>query len=272
MLYGISSLYAIFLLRRGFREDNRINYALLLGGALFHSYAMFQRGFSLQRCPINNLYEATIFVAWTMVATYLLLGTWKRLRFVGAFASPILFAIGVFALMPSLDPPHGDQPVFTGGWMSLHAALILLSYGGFGLSAIAAVMYLTQEHDLKFNKLRAVFSLMPPLQRLELVTSRLMLTGFILLTVGLAIGVIYLKETHDVYFKGDTKILWSMLVWLGCLAMLISRWRFAQRGRRLAWGAVAMFAFVLLTFWGSNLLSGIHNPVSEGKPAAGQRP
>ena len=272
VLYGISSLYAIFLLRRGFREDNRINYALLLGGALFHSYAMFQRGFSLQRCPINNLYEATIFVAWTIVTTYLLLGSWKRLRFVGAFASPILFAIGVFALMPSLDPPHGDQPVFTGGWMSLHAALILLSYGGFGLSAIAAVMYLTQEHDLKFNKLRAVFSLMPPLQRLELITGRLMLMGFVLLTAGLAIGVIYLKETHDVYFKGDTKILWSMLVWLGCLAMLISRWRFAQRGRRLAWGAVAMFAFVLLTFWGSNLLSGIHNPVSEGKPAAGQRP
>ena len=272
VLYGISSLYAIFLLRRGFREDNRINYALLLGGALFHSSAMFQRGFSLQRCPINNLYEATIFVAWTIVTTYLLLGSWKRLRFVGAFASPILFAIGVFALMPSLDPPHGDQPVFTGGWMSLHAALILLSYGGFGLSAIAAVMYLTQEHDLKFNKLRAVFSLMPPLQRLELITGRLMLMGFVLLTAGLAIGVIYLKETHDVYFKGDTKIFWSMLVWLGCLAMLISRWRFAQRGRRLAWGAVAMFAFVLLTFWGSNLLSGIHNPVSEGKPAAGQRP
>lgn len=272
VFYGISSLYAIFLQRRGFREDNRINYGLLLGGALFHSYAMFQRGFSLQRCPINNLYEATIFVAWTIVTTYLLLGSWKRLRFVGAFASPILFGIGVFALMPSLDPSHGNQPVFTGGWMSLHAALILLSYGGFGLSAIAAVMYLTQEHDLKFNKLRAVFSLMPPLQRLELVTGRLMLAGFILLTAGLAIGVIYLKETHDVYYKGDTKILWSLLVWLGCLAMLISRWRFAQRGRRLAWGAVGMFAFVLLTFWGSNLLSGIHNPVNESKPTAGQRP
>ena len=272
VLYGISSLYAIFLLRRGFHEDNRINYALLLGGALFHSYAMFQRGFSLQRCPINNLYEATIFVGWTIVTAYLLLGTWKRLRFVGAFASPILFGIGVFALMPSLDPPHGNHPTFTGGWMSLHAALILLSYGGFGLSAIAAVMYLTQEHDLKFNKLRAVFSLMPPLQRLELVTGRLMLAGFILLTAGLIIGVVYLKETHDVYYKGDTKILWSLLVWLGCLAMLISRWRFAQRGRRLAWGAVGMFAFVLLTFWGSNLLSGIHNPANEGKATAGQRP
>ena len=270
--YGLSSLYAIFLLRKGFREDNRINYCLLLGGAIFHTIAMFQRGFSLQRCPINNLYEATTFIGWTIVAAYLMFGFWKRLRFLGAFASPILFAIGIFALMPSLDPPHGEHPVFTGGWLSLHAALILLSYGAFGLSAIAAAMYLTQEHNLKFNKLRAVFSLMPPIQRLELATGRLLLTGFVLLTAGLAVGVVYLKETQNVYFKGDTKILWSVLVWLGCLVLLVSRWRFAQRGRRLAWGAVGMFAFVLLTFWGSNLLSGIHNPGNDSSPKNENRP
>jgi len=272
VFYGLSSLYAIFLLRKGFREDNRINYCLLLGGAAFHTLAMFQRGFSLQRCPINNLYEATLFIGWTIVTTYLIFGFWSRLRFLGAFASPILFAIGVFALMPSLDPPHGDRPVFTGGWLSLHAALILLSYGGFGLSAIAAVMYLTQEHDLKFNKLRAVFSLMPPIQRLELTTGRLLLAGFVLLTAGLLIGLVYLKETHGVFFQGDAKILWSLLVWIGCLTLLVSRWRFAQRGRRLAWGAVGMFAFVLLTFWGSNLLSGIHNPEAPQQPQTERRP
>lgn len=260
VLYGISSLYAIFLLRRGFREDNRINYLLLIGGAGFHSYAMFERGFSLQRCPINNLYEATIFVAWTMVMAYLVMGVWRRLQFLGAFASPVLFGIGVFALMPSLDPPHVDHPVFTGGWMSLHAALILLAYGAFGLSAVAAVMYLFQEHNLKYNKPRAVISLMPPIQRLEMVTGRMMFVGFLLLTAGLAFGVVYLKETHDVYFKNDSKILWSMLVWIECLGWLVWRWGFAQRGRRLAWGTVAVFAFVLLTFWGSNLLSAIHNP------------
>lgn len=274
VLYGLSSLYAIFLLRRGFREDNRINYALLFGAAGFHTMAMFQRGFSLQRCPINNLYEATTFVAWTIVATYVVFGVWKRLRFLGAFASPVLFGVGVFALMPSLDPPHGDQPVFTGGWMSLHAALILLAYGGLGLSAIAAVMYLFQEHNLKFNKPRAVVSLMPPMQRLEVVTGGMMLAGFILLTVGLAIGVVYLKATHDVYFKGDPKILWSLLVWGACLGWLVSRWGFAQRGRRLAWGTVGVFAFVLLTFWGSNLLSDIHNPAPDNSPSAigGARP
>ena len=34
--------------------------------------------------------------------------------------------------------------------------------------------------------------------------------------------------------------------------------RFHQSGRRFAWGAVGTFAFVLLTFWGINLLSPAH--------------
>src|SRR5213593_419875 len=70
-LYGLSALYAIFLLRRGLRQDNRINYILLLGAAVFHTSAMFKRGFSLQQCPINNLYEATTFIGWAILATYL---------------------------------------------------------------------------------------------------------------------------------------------------------------------------------------------------------
>ena len=60
--------------------------------------------------------------------------------------------------MPALDPPHGVHPEFIGGWPSLHGSLILLAYGAFGLASVAALMYLTQEHDLKFHKLRAIFS------------------------------------------------------------------------------------------------------------------
>jgi ABC-type transport system involved in cytochrome c biogenesis permease subunit len=258
ILYGVSAVYSIFLFRKGFRQDNRINYCLLLGGFLFHTMAMFQRGFTLDRCPIHNLYEATAFVGWTMVTAYLCLGLWSRLRFLGAFASPVLFAIGVFALMPGLDVKSA-QPVFTGGWLSLHVALFVLAYGAFGLSCIAGLMYLTQEHDLKFHKFRAVLSLMPPIQRLELVAGRLLLAGFILLTAALIVSAIWTRQMN-VRFAGDPKIVWSLFVWALYFLLIIMRWKFAQGGRRFAWGAVMGFVFVLLTFWGSSLLSPIHNP------------
>jgi ABC-type uncharacterized transport system permease subunit len=257
-LYGVSALYSIFLFRKGFRRDDRINYCLLLGGFAFHTAAMFQRGFSLNRCPIHNLYEATAFVGWTMVTAYLCLGLWSRLRFLGAFASPVLFAIGVFALMPGLDVKSAS-PVFTGGWLSLHVALFVLAYAAFGLSCIAGLMYLTQEHDLKFHKFRAVFSLMPPIQRLEFVASLLLVSGFALLSAALIVSAIWTRQMN-MSFAGDPKIVWSLFVWVLYLGLIVMRWKFAQGGRRFAWGAVVSFVFVLLTFWGSSLLSPIHNP------------
>ncbi|HEV2692875.1 MAG TPA: cytochrome c biogenesis protein CcsA [Verrucomicrobiae bacterium] len=260
VFYGVSSAYSVFLWRKGFRTDDRVNYFLLLAAAALHTIAMFKRGFSINQCPVNNLYEATVFIAWTIAAAYLVLGMFQKLRFLGAFASHVLFFIGVFALMPALDPPHAAQPDFSNGLTSLHAALVLLAIGSFGLSAVAAFMFLTEEHNLKFHKLRAVFSLLPPIQRLERVMSNLLVVGVILLTTGLSFSPFLLKQKYGVYFKNDPLLDYSIFIWLFYLALLVARWKFGQGGRRFAWSALGSFVFILLTFWGFLLLSPVHRP------------
>jgi ABC-type uncharacterized transport system permease subunit len=258
--YGMSSAYSVFLWRKGFRKDDRVNYFLLLAAATLHTAAMFKRGFSISQCPVNNLYEATIFIAWTIAAAYLAVGFFHQLRFLGAFASHILFFMGVFALMPALDPPHTAQPDFSNGLTSLHAALVLLSIGSFGLSAVAAVMFLTEEHDLKFHKLRTILSLLPPIQRLERVMNILLVSGIFLLTAGLFVSPFLLKQKLGVYFENDPLLDYSIFIWLFYLALLIGRWKFGQGGRRFAWSTLGSFAFIMLTFWGFLLLSPIHRP------------
>jgi ABC-type uncharacterized transport system permease subunit len=193
------------------------------------------------------------------VAAYLAVGLLPRLKFLGAFASPVLFAVGVFALMPSLDPPRGPQPEFSGALTSLHAATIMLAYGAFGLGAVAAGMFLTQQHDLKFHKLRAVLSLMPPIQRLETITSRLVFVGLVLFTIGLDAGGRLPRPEYTAYWT-DPKVVWSIFMWLVYLALLMVRRIFPQSNRRFAWGVVVAFIFLLLTFWGTNLLSTLHHP------------
>jgi HemX protein len=254
-------VYSVFLWRKGFRRHDHVTYLLLLLAFGLHTGAMALRGFSLNHCPVSNLYEATIFATWTIVAIYLKVGLWSRLRFLGAFASPVLFAIGVFALMPSLDATHDARPELPAAWTSVHAALMSLSYGAFGLSAVAALMYLTQERNLKFHKLQAIFSMMPPIQRLEAVAGRMLISGFVLLTLGLLSGVVDLTHINNPHlYRGDPKIVWSIIVWLLYLGLVIMRWRYAQTGRRFALSAIGSFAIVLLTFWVTNILSPLHNP------------
>ena len=259
VFYGLSSAYSVFLWRRGFRTDDRTNYFLLLAAAALHTTAMFKRGMRFDQCPVNNLYEATTFIMWTIVVAYLVIGIFHRLRFVGAFASHVLFFMGVFALMPALDPPHAAQPDFSNGLVSLHAALVLLAIGAFGLSAVAALMFLTEEHDLKFHKLRAILSLLPPIQRLERVMSGLLVTGIVLLTAGLSFSPWLLKEKYGVWFKSDPLLDYSIFIWAFYIALLVARWKFGQGGRRFAWSAVGSFVFLMLTFWGFLLLSPVHH-------------
>ncbi|MBC8095680.1 MAG: cytochrome c biogenesis protein CcsA [Akkermansiaceae bacterium] len=254
-------IYSVFLWRHGFRKDDRINYILLLAAFALHTIAMFKRGFSFNRCPVNNLYEAITFLSWTIVAALLVIGLFRRFRFLGAFASPILFAIGVFALMPPLDKAHGGKPDFHTDWGSIHGSLILLSCGAFGLSAIAGAMFLTQEHDLKFRKPRAMFSVLPPIQRLEKTMSGLLVSGLALLTLGLAFAPLLIRqvEAQGGRFKGDPILYYSGFIWIVYALLLVLRWKFGQVGRRFAWGVVGSFAFLLLTFWGFILISPLHN-------------
>ncbi len=258
-LYGICSGYSLLLWRRGFREDNRWLSLLIGAGSLFHTGAMFQRGFRLDRCPIHNLFEATVFILWTVVIAYLVLAIFPRFRFVGAFASPLLFGTGIFALFPILDQP-GPVPHFDHAWETLHAALILLAYGAFGLSAVAALMYLSQEHDLKFDKSRALFARLPSIQRLERVVSGLLLGGFILLTAGLLVGSWWLKTNRGYWINDDPKVVWSLFVWAAYLILVLLRAANGAHGRRYAWGVIGTFTFVFLTFWGTNVPSAIHHP------------
>ena len=267
ILYGVASLFGLLVWRHGFRRDNRALYGLMWAGFVLHTLALVARGVSLARCPIRNLYEATTFLLWTIAAAYLVVGMLRRVRFLGVFVAPLMLAVGIFALMPALDSPEAGSRMVP-GWRSLHATFILLAYGAFGLGALTGGMYLMESDHLKNHKARALASLLPPITRVEAVTAGSLLAGVGLLTAGLVTGVFYLKSARGSYLSADPFVLYSALTWVLYAALVVARWRFDQRGRRLAFGAVAGFAFVLLTFWGIYLLSGLHRGAQPASSAA----
>ena len=96
----------------------------------------------------------------------------------------------------------------------------MLAYGAFGLGAVAAGMFLTQQHDLKFHKLRAVLSLMPPIQRLETITRRLVFAGLIFSPSGWMPGGRLPRPGVTRPTGTDPKVVWSIFMWLVYLALL----------------------------------------------------
>lgn len=257
--YALATAHGVLLWRRGLARGEWLNYGLIALGFLFQMGALLGRGFSLNRCPVTNLFEAVMFVSWAIAGAYLAAGWQRKVRFVGVILAPWLLAVGVFALQPSLDQPG---PVFDleHAAVSLHVALVLLAYAAFGLGSLAAGLYLLQEHGTSTPALSPLVDRLPPVARLERVLLRSVGTGLILLTAGLVMSLGLMRERYGVLVRPDPKITWSFLVWAVYFGLMLARLKFHRAARGLAWGALGGFAFVMLTFWGTNLLSPIHHP------------
>lgn len=229
---------------------------MLIGFAL-HTAFLYFRGEAIGHCPLTNLFETCIFLSWSIVLNYLLLGPLFRVSPLGTFTAPLALFINLFALaIPSIDLPHTMRPM---GWMlEAHAALSLLAYGTLGLATVAAAMVILFNHFLKTRRLPPLIFRLPPLGILEIAHSRTLFLGFLLLTIGIGFGFLaYTSQTYDID-NDYVKIIWSLMVWAAYTAILILKLRAKLSPIRFAWATVVIYSFVLLTFFGINSLSELH--------------
>ncbi len=237
--------YSMHALGARVYRPSRLNFFSILAGFLCQTAFLYLRGEKIGRCPLTNLFEVFIFLAWSMVLFYLLIGPTYRLSLLGVFTSPLVFILQIGALLlPVLDKTVAVK-VAVNPWMELHAAASIVAYGAFALAGIAGVMYLVQERQLKTHHLHSIFFHLPPIRDLAVANRRLILTGFALLTVGIASGfAVGSLSSHLV------KIVWSVGVWALYGFILSAELSHRLSPRRGAWLSVVALALVLCTLWG----------------------
>ncbi len=241
--------YTMFALGAGHYRPSRFNFSAISLGFALQTGFLFSRGHAIGRCPLTNLFEVFIFLSWSMVLLYLLVGPVYRLSLLGAFTSPLVFLFQIFALLalPDLPAIITARP---SPWLELHAAISIVAYGAFALAGVAGAMLLVQERQLKTHHLRSIFFHLPPLHDLAAAINRLLLTGFVLLTIGLLAGFAVRLDW--------LKVSWGFGVWLIYAAILqAEKWKRVSP-RRVAQLAVGAFAVTLSTLWGLNFITPPH--------------
>jgi ABC-type uncharacterized transport system permease subunit len=246
-LFGFA--YTMHALGARVYRPSRANLFAILTGFLFQTAFLYVRGNEVGRCPLTSLFEVLIFLAWSMVLFYLLIGPTYRLSLLGAFTSPLVFIFQLVALLALPDTPSRVK-VPPNAWMELHAAISIVAYGAFALACVAGVMYLAQERQLKTHHIHSIFYHLPPIRDLAVANRRLILTGFALLSVGIGAGfMVGNLQSHAV------KIGWSFGVWLlyGAIFALSKGHRLSPR--RVAWLSVAAFSTALVTLSGISFVT-----------------
>ena len=239
-------------LRAGVFRPGRFNFLAIGLGFVFQTAFLSVRGHELGRCPLTNLFEVFIFLAWSVALIYMLVGPAYRLSLMGAFTAPLVVVLQGFALMSPIDVRH---PVKLPANPSLefHASVSLIAYGAFALACIAGIMYLIQERQLKTHHLRSIFYHLPPLTDLFAAITGLLWWGFVLYTVGIASG----------FFTGRplprVQVVAAIGVWLLYAAILQGRYLRRIAPRRVAALCIIGFSVALTLLWGITFSAQTHS-------------
>lgn len=229
-------------------HPSRFNFVTILCGFVLQTAFLYQRGQNLGRCPLTNLFEVLIFLAWAMVLFYFVVGPTYRLSLLGTFTAPLVFLLQTTALLLPIDRAPG-QLLPPDPWLELHAAVSVVAYGAFALACVAGVMYLVQERQLKTHHLRSMFYHLPPISVLATVNRRLLWLGFILLTGGMMAGSAVGQPVNQVKMAG------AIAVWVLYAVILQAGWWKRLSPRRIAILSVIAFSLTLSTLWSLNFVA-----------------
>jgi HemX protein len=239
-------------LRGGVFRPARFNFFAIGLGFIFQTAFLYMRGHALGRCPLTNLFEVFIFLAWSIALFYMLIGPVYRLSLMGAFTAPLVVLLQGFALLAPIDIRHPVK-LPANPWLEFHASFSLIAYGAFALACIAGVMYLVQERQLKTHQLHSIFYHLPPLTDLFAAITRLLWWGFVLYTLGLASG----------FFVGHPlpwlQIICAIGVWLLYAAILQGRHLRRFSPKRVATLCIIGFSAALTLLWGITFTAQMHS-------------
>ncbi|HEX3745277.1 MAG TPA: cytochrome c biogenesis protein CcsA [Bryobacteraceae bacterium] len=246
-LYSIGLLHAILTLVR--RREYLFRVALGAFGlaSVFHFVSIVEEGIVNDRCPITNFYETLSMCAFLLVLLYLFAHWRYKLESLSVFVFPLVFVASLVATMG--NPVQGwSNPAVKNVWLIVHIVLVLLGLAALLLAAIASLVYLFQERELKRKKPHKSYYRLPALGTLDELISQAMAVGFVLITLAVIAGSTWAFIEAKAGWLKDPKILISFLTWGVYMALVFLRTVAGWRGRKAAIMTLTVSAFAAVTW------------------------
>jgi len=133
-----------------------------------------------------------------------------------------------------------------------HILLSLLAYSILGLAVVQAILLAIQDRHLHNRQPGGFIRALPPLQVMETLLFQMIAAGFVLLTLALFTGALFLEDIFAQHLVHKTTL--SIMAWGVFAVLLWGRWRFGWRGRTAISWTVGGFIFLMLAYLGSKFV------------------
>jgi ABC-type uncharacterized transport system permease subunit len=164
-----------------------------------------------------------------------------------------LFPLAGASILLAATLPNDRLMVRAQSWpLDAHILVSMLAYSLLSVAALQAVLLAMQDRHLRRGAAGGVLSRLPPLQEMERFLFELIAAGFVLLTVALFTGLIFVQNLMAQHLVHKTVL--SLLAWTVFAVLLWGRWRFGWRGRIALRWTLGGFLTLMLAYFGSKLV------------------
>jgi ABC-type uncharacterized transport system permease subunit len=226
------------------------NQIIMIGlGAIFlHTLTLYLSMVSTQ--GINLGFYNAISLVGAVIALFTLISVWRHpvdiLAVVFLPLAAIAMFVDVFSNSQHLLVPGSFSP------LSIHILSSIIAYSILALAALQAVLLSIQNKFLHAHQPGGLIRLMPPLRDMEELLFETIMLGFIMLTLSLATGLVFLENMFAQQLAHKTIL--SILAWLFFLTLLIGRWKLGWRGRTAIRWTLTGFISLMLAYFGSKFV------------------
>ncbi len=228
--------------------SSRAPLGLALGGLLVHGYLV------LATTAVDGGLRLGLFNAGSLVAWAVAL-----LLVVAAFRMPVenlgiaIFPIaGLLALASAIAPEGGALLSGSSRGLELHIVSSILAYSLLTIAAFQAVLLAVQDRQLHNRQPGGIIRALPPLQTMERLLFRMIAVGFVLLSLSLLSGLVFLEDLFAQHLIHKTVL--SIAAWGVFGVLLWGRWKLGWRGRLAIRWTLAGFATLMLAYFGSKFV------------------
>jgi len=224
----------------------KISTWLLACAFFFHTATLFTQFNLTGQNPVTHIYGSVSFFAWVIAGAYLFFQIRTKTRILGAIVSPLTFLLVLVA--SQLLHGGGLLPQnLQGSLVTIHVMLSVTGEALFVLVALAGILYLLQDYQIKKRRFGALTRLLPPLKDLDRINHYGLLLGFPILTFGLLAGSTWAGEAWGSHWQWDPKLIWALLFWLCFAFVLHQRLAIGWSGHKAALLSIVFVVILLVS-------------------------
>jgi ABC-type transport system involved in cytochrome c biogenesis permease subunit len=237
----------------------KVKTPLLVITIAIHFLYLIARTISFEHPPITNIYEILSVLAFTTALSYLAIEFITKVKSTGYFVLIISFFFQLLSTV-LIQEVTSVNPVLRNYLLGFHVISALLGYSAFAISAVYGFLYIMLYHHIKSKRFGVIYDNLPNLEKLERMATVSVITGFLLLTVAIIVGVVWLPRAFEHYSYFDPKLVGTIVIWLMYGIGLLAKQSIGWQGRKIMVLSIVGFAVAMLSLTVVNVfLSGFHN-------------